>query len=82
MTSIDPSSRFVAVTPTDNVVLLYNGVSERAKGFSCAVAGNIAVKNDLGTAITIAILAGAIYPISSDTVMSTNTTATGIIAYF
>jgi len=54
----------------------------QTRGLSCAVAGNVAVKNDQGTAVTIFLSAGAIHPISTYQVMSTNTTATGIVAYF
>ena len=92
--SIQSSYKFRAVTPSDTAILTYSttqtpyDVSQtidepaQTRGISCAVAGNVAIKNDQGTAVTIFLSAGAIHPIATNQIMSTNTTATGIVAYF
>lgn len=84
----------MAVTPSDTAILKYptaetpygtaQTIDEPAqtRGISCAVAGNVAIKNDQGASVTIFLSAGAIHPISTYQIMSTNTTATGIVAYF
>lgn len=82
-TSIDPSYKFVAVTPSDTATLSYNGEKSKTKAIYIGGAGNLAVKNDLGTSVTFTgVTAGTIYPISASIVMSTNTTATNIVALF
>lgn len=53
-----------------------------ACGFTVAVAGNLALIDALGNTQTFAVIAGFFYPIRASRVMSTNTTATGIIAFF
>ena len=79
---IDSSFQFSTVTASDTKTLTYHGQSARAKGFYILTNGNLAIKDDLGTAVTFTgVVAGSVLPISSDTVMSTNTTAT-VIALF
>lgn len=79
-----PSDQFKAVTPSDTVPLRYiNNQTAKCKGIYVGGAGNLAIKNDQGVAVTITgVLAGVIYPFSTDFVMSTNTTATNIVAIF
>ena len=76
------SSEFAAVTASDTVALSYNSIGRMTKGIACAVTGNIACKNSLGTAVTHYCVAGIVYPIRTSVVMATNTTATGIVAYY
>ena len=76
------SSEFIAVTTSDTVALSYNSIGRTTKGIACAVTGNIACKNSLGTSVTHYCVAGVIYPIRATLIMTTNTTATGIVAYF
>jgi hypothetical protein len=65
---------FVAITPSDTDVI---------GGFlflRIGGAGNLAVKGvDDGAAVTIAVTAGEYFPFGAGFVMSTNTTATGIV---
>lgn len=66
------------VTPNDSTDLTI-----LARGLYIGVAGNVAVKlrGNTGTTITfIGLLQGVIYPIAAQRVMSTDTTATNIIA--
>jgi len=86
--SIEPSFQFSAVTPSDTANLSYTNadgeVEERkCKALYIGVAGNVAVQDDAGNAVTFTgVLAGSIYPISTTVVMDTNTTATNIVALF
>lgn len=81
--TIESSSKFVVVTPADNTLLKYNNQVMRTKAIFVGGAGNLAVKDDNGTAVTFTgIVAGSILPISTDTINSTNTTATNICALF
>ncbi len=80
---IDPSVQFAPVTPTDNKQLTYHGKSASAKAFYIGGAGNLAIQDDTGTSVVfIGVIAGVIYPISSNVVMATGTTASNIIALF
>lgn len=82
-TSIDPSYKFVAVTPSDTALLTYGGDPSTTKGIYIGGAGNLVCKNDLGDSVTFTgLVAGALYPISTSQIMSTNTTATNIVALF
>lgn len=84
----DPSFQFSAVTPSDTKKLTYTNSSsmveeKRCKGIYVGGAGNLAIKDDAGNAVTFTgVTAGSVYPISTDTIMSTNTTATNIVALF
>jgi hypothetical protein len=74
------ASQLRAVTPTDNA-LLANGP---CRALWVGGAGNIAVIacGDT-TAVTISgVVAGTVLPIKAKTVMSTNTTATLIVALY
>jgi hypothetical protein len=52
------------------------------RGISVNADGNLAYKPfDSGTAVTVAVKAGAIYPIAAQAVMSTDTTTTGIVGH-
>lgn len=81
--NIEASRKFVAVSPSDTVALTYNSVAMSTKGIYVGGAGNIAIKNDLGAAITFTgVLAGVVYPISATLIMNTNTTASNMVALF
>ncbi len=82
-TPIDPSYKFVAVSPSDTALLVYDGEPSRTKGVYVGGAGNLVCKNDLGANITFTgLVAGALYPISTSQILATGTTATNIVALF
>lgn len=64
-----------AVTPNDSTVLSF-------KALYIGGAGNVAIKHvDAGTAVTyVGLTAGTVLPVDGGIVMSTNTTATNIVA--
>lgn len=68
-------TKAAAVTPSDSTVL-------RCKAFYVGGAGNVAIKTESGaTAVTLtAVLVGHVYRIECYNIMSTNTTATNIVA--
>lgn len=72
----DPGFGAFAVTPSDSTVLA------AVRALYVGVTGNVAVQTaGSSTAVTlIAVPAGAILPIRVTKVMSTNTTATSIVA--
>lgn len=71
-----PSGIPVAITPSDATEINF-------RAFFVGGNGNIAIigrDDKTNTAVTLnGVVAGAIYPISVKKVMSTNTTATGIV---
>ena len=69
-----PANRHRSITPSDTVDLAVSG--ERPRVLYCTVAGNVALRDDLGTTITYALIAGQILPFSPQRVMATGTTAT------
>lgn len=76
MTTIpDSYTKAAAVTPSDSTVL-------KCKAFYVGGAGNVAVKTDAdATAVTFtAVLVGHVYRVECYNIMSTNTTATAIVA--
>lgn len=72
-----PATRAAAVTPSDSTIL-------NARALYVGGAGNVAVMPLEGsTAVTFtAVPAGTILPVSCARVMSTNTTATAIVALY
>lgn len=82
---INSSSKFALVTASDSIPLKYNGVVKACRGISFAVAGDLAVVDDVGNAVIIpsgSLAAGVIHPIVTPYVRATGTAATGIVAYF
>lgn len=73
----DPAYRAVAVTPSDSTVVA-------ARALFIGGAGNVAIVAKSGdTAVTLSgVAAGTILPIAAYQVMSTNTTATLIVALY
>lgn len=73
----DSYHRAAAVTPSDSTVVA-------CKGFFVGGAGNVAIKTHNGaTAVTLnGCLAGHVYRIEAYQIMSTNTTATNIVALY
>jgi hypothetical protein len=72
--------RAVAVTPSDSTVL-------DCEGFYVGGAGNVAIVpkrgGTTGTAVTLtACIVGQYYPIACHKIMSTNTTATLVVALY
>jgi hypothetical protein len=81
-------TRAVAWTADDTKPLnLQNGIDFPVIGYSVNTDNNIAIrtKNQItgvvDPAVTIAVKAGIMYPISPEYIMATNTTATGITVY-
>ena len=91
MIQLSPSTRFVAVTPSDSVLVQYTGqiitggsakVQIGCKWIYVGGAGDLVVMSDNGASITFQnVAAGTLLPISTDHVMAA-TTATNIIALF
>jgi hypothetical protein len=66
-----------AVTKSDTVVI------RATRGIMATVTGDIAILFPDSTTIVLpAVVAGQIYPISAIKILSTGTTATGIIAFY
>jgi len=77
------TSKFINVTKSDTADLEYQGDKMATKYISCEVTGDIAVWDDEGTAVTLqGLTQGILHPIVTQRIMSTNTAATGINAYF
>ena len=73
--SIDPATKARAVTPSDATEL-------RFKALYIGGAGNVAIiaKDDTAAVTFTGVTAGSILPVEGTKVMSTNTTATAIVA--
>ena len=85
-TSVDSALRFANVTKSDTVHLMdASGKPHTSTYISIAGAGALAIKDQDGVAVTIpsgALAVGVMHKIQTQYVMATNTTATGIVAYF
>jgi len=80
---IAPSSKLLAVTPSDTAALEYDGEVMRTKGVYVGGAGDLAVDSDEGTAVVFEnVPAGSILPIDVSFINATGTTATSIVALF
>lgn len=78
--SANPSGEFAAVTPSDSVNL-----PQPARALFVGGDGNVVVIQSApgGVAVTFtAVRAGTILPVSVQRVLSTGTTATGLVALF
>ena len=77
-TDVSSARKGVAVTPSDATIL------ETTRALLVGGAGNVAVVfADGGSAVTLTgLVAGSIYPLAVTKVMSTNTTATSIVALY
>ena len=73
----DSYERAVAVSPSDSTIV-------DCEAFYVGGAGNVAiVAKRGGSAVTLtAVVVGAVYPIACSKIMSTNTTATAIVALY
>lgn len=79
LTQITPSAFPVVVSKSDTVDIRSGRIS---KGIFVGGAGNLAVIDGSGIAVTITgVVAGSLLPIATKRVMSTNTTATNIVAF-
>jgi hypothetical protein len=78
-TSTSSSEYMVAVTPSDSVDLP-NG---QPRGLYVGATGNVVVRDAGGTNTTlVGLAAGLIHPIAPVRILSTGTTATGIVAVY
>ena len=70
-TSIDPSYQFGAITPSNTAILTYNGKPQKTKAIYIGGAGDLVVKNELGTTVTFQNLpAASMIPISVSQVLA------------
>jgi len=77
------SSKFIAVTPSDTVTLVWNNIEFATEYITVGVTGDVAVKDEVGTTVVLAgLVAGEVYPVETNLILATGTTATGITAYF
>ena len=77
----DPSQKAVAVTKSDSTSLLLNGQPPRA--IYVAGTGNLNLKfGDATPVLFTTVQAGSVLPVRPTLVMSTSTTATGIVALY
>tara|TARA_R110000751_G_scaffold279833_1_gene382252 strand:+ start:164 stop:412 length:249 start_codon:yes stop_codon:yes gene_type:complete len=77
----DPSQKAVAVTKSDSTSLLLNGQPPRA--IYVAGTGNLNLKfGDAPPVLFTTVQAGSVLPVRPTLVMSTSTTATGIVALY
>lgn len=73
-----PAGSYAAVTPSDSAVL-----RPPARSLFIGTGGNVAVKYPgASAAVSFAVQDGTILPIYAEVVMSTGTTATGIVALY
>lgn len=66
----------MAITKSDTTVY-----APPLAGFAVTVAGNVAIVDAYGTTSTLPVIAGYTYYVRCAQIMSTNTTATGIIGF-
>lgn len=75
---IVPATDFEAVTPSNTA-----SISTKARAIYVGTAGDVAMVNARGTAVTFkAVLAGTVLPVQTTRVNATGTTATDIVALF
>jgi hypothetical protein len=67
-----PAVRWASVTPNDSVDVTYRAIWINS-------AGNIALRDELGNDETFTVIAGTLLPVQPKRVLSTGTSATGII---
>lgn len=73
----------ISVTPSDTVNITFPSGTNYSKGIYVGVSGDLKVIMVDGTNITFTnIAAGIFQPISAKRVLSTGTTATGIVAVY
>ena len=83
MYAIYPVANWKAITPHDTNNLEFNSKKVRCRAILVGGAGNIAVRNEDGTTtVLVGLVAGGLYPISTDRILATGTTATDIVAGF
>ncbi|MBX5143227.1 hypothetical protein HJB79_31455 [Rhizobium lentis] len=74
--STAPAARYAAVTPNDSTVV-------GARSLYIGTTGNVALKADANaTAVTFTNVPVGFMPVGAYIVMSTNTTASGIVALY
>lgn len=68
-------SKCTAITLSD--VTVYN---PPIQAFIVGASGNLAIVDNTGAAVTLAVVAGTIYPIQCQQMKATGSTATGVVA--
>ena len=83
MYAIYPVANWKVITPSDTANLEFNSKKVRCRAILIGVGGNLAIRNEDGTTVTlVGLVAGGLYPISTDRILATGTTATDIVAGF
>lgn len=67
-----PATRWTAITPSDSATTNYRALWING-------AGNIVLEDDLGNSETFTVTAGTLLPVQPRKVLSTGTTASGIL---
>ena len=81
MYAIFPVANWEAVTPSDTAKLTFNSKAARCRAVYIGGAGDLEMVNEDGTVVVlVGLQAGVVYPISTDHIKASNTTATDIIA--
>jgi hypothetical protein len=83
-TLIMPFDYFKAVTKSDTSLLTtVSGVNVKTRAIMAGTTGNIAIKDKAGNTVVInKLAAGVVYPIVTNQVLSTSTTAADITAFW
>ena len=72
-----PATHFVAVTPSDSADI------PQTRALYVGTTGDVACHNGSGTSVTfVGVPAGAVIPVQTSRVMSSNTTASDIVALY
>lgn len=74
---VSSALRWVSITASDTAQL-----EPVPQGLSVNVAGLVAIEGDDGNSETVQMEAGVVFPVQAHKVLSTGTTATGIVAYY
>jgi hypothetical protein len=77
--STSASEYLATVTPNDSTDLPFG----QPRGIYVGVTGDVVVRDNGGNNVTLtAMLAGVVHPIAARRILSTGTTATGIVAIY
>ena len=73
------------IVPSDTLKLTYNGESKKTQYIMVGVPGDIAFKDSENVTVivpSVNFIVGTMYPIATDQILATGTTATGIVGWF
>jgi hypothetical protein len=82
----ESSPQFAAITPSDTLLLKYNGEIKKCRAIyigDISGGATLTCKNDVGASIAFAgLVAGSVIPVSTDCVTNTGTLASSLIALY